>query len=163
MTARLLTSVETQIKAHVHTKIQISMSQGIFYNDWGKALVSLCRSCHLCLWACASVRERKTDVWSALCIAVAGSHIAAPSQLLRLRSDLRFTRRREHSRLSTAPVSQPWAITLVSLSSKPVKTEEESEEEGNRKSLHTCEGRENWKGGSGLFISVYVPSNVSPV
>lgn len=61
MTARLLTSVETQIKAHVHTKIQISMSQGIFYNDWVKALVSLCRSCHLCLWACACEREREKD------------------------------------------------------------------------------------------------------
>lgn len=101
---------------------------GHHYNDLGEALVSSCLSClscypPVCLW--------ETDVWSTLCVSVAGSHIATLSQFLRPRSDLRSARRGEHSRLSTAPVSEPWAITLLSLSFKTLKTEEESEWEGN--------------------------------
>lgn len=84
MTAWLLTSVETQIKAHVHTKIQISMSQGIFY-DWVKALVSLCRSCHLCLWACACEREKDRCLISALHCSGRQSHscsVTAPEAVV---------------------------------------------------------------------------------
>lgn len=118
--------------AHTHTHRNSGWHiPGHHYNDWGEALVSSCLSClccHLpvcvCLW--------KTDVWSELCVSVAGSHIAALSQFLRPRSDLRSARRGEHSRLSTAPVSQPWAFTLLSLSSKTIKTEEKLEWEGNR-------------------------------
>lgn len=68
MTAPLLTSVETQIKAHVHTKIQISMSQGIFImtglNPWSPSVALATFVCeHVRVWE----RERQmSDQRSAL-------------------------------------------------------------------------------------------------
>lgn len=133
-----------------HTDIQSDTSQGIIIMTGVKpwfplvSLVSVATCLCVCLW--------KTDVWSELCVSVAGSHIAALSQFLRPWSDLRSARRGEHSRLPTTPVSQPWAITLLSLSSETIKTEEKVRVRGKQRDQHTSEWRKSWIQGSGLFI-----------
>lgn len=123
MTPWELTSPETKyehVNTHRHTNSGWHIP-GHHFNDWSKAVVSSCLWCHVLvcvfLW--------KTDVWSAFCVSVAGSRIAALSQFWGLWSDLRSARWEEHSHLLAAPVSQPWAITLLSLSSSTIKTEEE--------------------------------------
>lgn len=122
---------------HTHTQIQTGTSQGNIIMTGVKPCFPHVSSA---TFLCAHLR--KTDVWETLCVSVAGSHVAAPTQVLRLWSDPRSARWGVHSCLSKVPVSQPWAITLVSLSSKIVKTGR-FWVRGERRDQHTLERREN--------------------
>lgn len=102
---------------HTHSQIPSDTSQGIIImtgvKPWFPLVFSLLSLMPPALCG-VSAEDR--------CLISAGSHIAALSQFPGPWSDLRSARQEEHSRLSAEPVSQPRAITLLSLSSRTIKT-----------------------------------------